>query len=109
MGSMPCIQYQRSVKTNVTYFNYMYLTTKVNKITKKMWKSQRFNYKEKIIVVISDLKLGVYHENEKKKKTNKDLYGYSKKKLILHSNLPQAKKGFILHYFTYHSAMASNN
>ena len=43
-----------------------------------MWKSQRFNYKEKIIVVISDLKLGVYHENEK---------------LILHSNLPQAKKG----------------
>ena len=43
-----------------------------------VWKSQRFNYKEKIIVVISDLKLGVYHENEK---------------LILHSNLPQAKKG----------------
>ena len=43
-----------------------------------MWKSQRFNYKEKIIVIISDLKLGVYHENEK---------------LILHSNLPQAKKG----------------
>ena len=43
-----------------------------------MWKSQRFNHKEKIIVVISDLKLGVYHENEK---------------LILHSNLPQAKIG----------------
>lgn len=53
MGSLLCIQYQRSVKTNVTYFNYMYLTTKAKReyrewnLTSVDIDSHRFSYKKR--------------------------------------------------------------